>query len=92
MKKYILTDVFEREMALPLIFDTSEAAMSAMVDAVAEVLKIKPDTILQTLHESGSYRDNECEVHETYAWANNGDGSTDFCIVELDTKTWRCAL
>ena len=93
MKKYIVIDVFEHEMGLPLVFDTAEAATVAMVEAVADVRGMEPDIILRALRETGSYCDNgKCEVYKTYAWANNGNGSLDAAIYELDTETWRCAV
>jgi len=93
MKKYLLTDVFEREMALPLVFDTAEAATAALVEAVAEVLRIEPDVIQQALIESDEYSiEDECEVYKTCAWANVTQGRYDAQIVILDTETWRCAF
>ena len=93
MKKYVLIDVFERDFGLPQVFDTAEAALGALVEAVAEVRGMEPGVILRALHETGSYCDNgKCEVYKTYAWANNGNGSLDAAIYELDTETWRCAV
>jgi cytochrome c5 len=93
MKKYIVIDAFERNMALPLVFDTAEAATNALVEAVAEVLRIEPDVIRQALNESESYTvENECEVCKTTAWANVPQGRLDVAIFELDTETWRCAF
>jgi len=93
MKKYILVDVFERDMGLPLVFDTAQAATNAMVEAVAEVLCIEPDTILRALEESDSYVvEDVCEVYKTHAWANIAKGRLDAVIAELDTETWRCSL
>jgi len=93
MKKYILVDVFERDMGLPQVFDTTQAATDAMVDAVAEVLRMEPDAILQALQVSESYTvEDVCEVYKTYAWANIDKGRLDAMIAELDTETWRCSL
>ena len=93
MKKYILVDVFERDMGLPQVYDTAQAATDAMVDAVAEVLRMEPDAILQALQVSESYTvEDVCEVYKTYAWANIDKGRLDAMIAELDTETWRCSL
>ena len=92
MKKYIVIDIFERDMGLPQVFDTVEVARGAMVERVAEALKIEPETILLALQESECFDSDKCEVYKTYAWVNDGNGSSDLTIVELDTETWRCAL
>ena len=93
MKKYLLIDVFERDIGLPQVFDTAEAAMAAMVGAVAEILRMEPDAILRALQESESYTvEDVCEVHKTYAWANTGKGRLDIMFAELDKETWRCSL
>jgi len=92
MKKYILVGVFEREIGLPQVFDTEEAATEAMVDIVAEILETEPDPILRAIRESGYYDDSgECEVKTTSAWVNTNNGNTDIWIIELDTETWRCS-
>jgi len=93
MKKYLLIDIFEREIGLPRVFDTAEAAREAMVNTIAEILKVEPSPILQALNESGCFIDEwKCEVGMTYAWANDGKGKTDLWIIELDTETWGCSV
>jgi|GEM_PF-4708381 len=93
MKKYLLIDIFEREIGLSQVFDTAEAAMEAMVNAIAEILKAEPNPMLQALNETGCFIDEcKCEIGMTYAWVNDDNGKTDLWIVELDTKTWRCSL
>lgn len=93
MKKYIVIDVFERDMGLPQIFDTPEAALADMVDVVATVLNTEPNLILQALDEGESFiGDGLCEVTMTSAWANVKQGRLDVAIFELDTETWRCAV
>jgi hypothetical protein len=88
VKKYLLIDVFERDIGLPQVFDTAEAAMSAMVEAVAETLRMEPGAILRALQESESYTaEDVCEVHKTYAWANTSKGCLDVIVAELDTET-----
>ena len=92
MKKYILIDVFEREMGLPQVFDTEEAAMVAMVDTVAEILGIESGPILQALHENGYHdSDDECEVTTTSAWINTARGNTDIWIIEVACEETRAS-
>jgi hypothetical protein len=91
-KKYIVIDVFERDMGLPLVFDTAEAAVGSMVEVIATTLQIEPGVILRALQESGSYSvEGKCEVCKNTAWANVPQGDMDVAIFELDTETWRCA-
>jgi len=91
MKKYILVDIFEREMALPLVFDTAEAATNALVEGVAEVLEIEPDIIQRALNASESYAvEDVFEVTKTSAWANIKQGRYDAMISVLDTEIWKC--
>jgi hypothetical protein len=93
VKKYILLDVFERDMGLPQVFDTAGAATKAMAGMVAEDLETDSSAILRALQESESYMvEDVCEVQKTFAWANTSNGRLDMWIYELDTETWRCAV
>ena len=93
MKKYIVIDVFERDMGLPQVFDTAEAAMDAMVGMAAEELEIDSGVILRALQESESYLvEDVCEIQKSFAWANTSNGRLDMWIYALDTETWRCTV
>ena len=93
MKKYLLIDVFERDMGLPQVFDTMDAAVGAMVKVVAEVLRMEPEELMQKFREAeGNIVGEYYEVHKTCAYANISKGSLDVAIYELDTESWRCAV
>jgi len=93
VKKYILINVFERELGSSQVFDTAVAAMEAMVNTVAEIMEMEPEVILETIKEFEEYADADvCEVKKTSAWVNGRTGNTDLWIIELDTETWGCIV
>ena len=92
MKKYILIDVFERNIITSEIHDTHRAAFEAMVKAAAKLLCVDPQEIITAVDASGEYGDyDHTQITESNGWVNKSDGDTDWAIYEIDTETWVCS-
>lgn len=78
--RWMLFSTFEREIHVPEVFDSLEAAQEKMRDDFAETVDYSSDAIFEFIED----HPDECELNDMDAWINDaatGNGNSDWQIM-----------